>query len=118
MQNDETTQQPATLASMIEALGTRNGVVAATHKALTDAGYKCTVRTIYQTIERNGTNNPTIALALAEAIQAARNTRQQLAARLAALGQQTPPPDAKPPLLPTPLELLIDEATKPPKKTK
>jgi len=85
MQPNENQSVP-TLASMIEALGTRNGVVAATHKALIAAGHQCTVRTIYQTIERNGENNPTIALALANAIQAARTTRQQLAERLAALG--------------------------------
>ena len=45
-------------------------MVASTRKRLLDASHEYTISTIYSTIQRNGRNNPTIAAALLDAIEA------------------------------------------------
>jgi len=81
------TPKPAgSLAALIEALGTRNGVALAAQKALAAEGKEYSIRAIYKTVERNGENNADIALALFNAIDAAKKTRADLAERRAAAG--------------------------------
>jgi len=79
----ENNAQPATLAEMIASLGTRNGIAASARKSLAAAGKEYSLRAIYNTIERNGENNADIALALFDAIAAAKKTRADLAERRA-----------------------------------
>ena len=54
-------------------------------KRLLDAGHEYTTSTIYSTIQRNGRNNPTIAAALLDAIEAEQATRRSIDDRRAQL---------------------------------
>lgn len=74
-----------TLRSLIAHLGKRTNVVAYARKRLLDAGHEYTTSTIYSTIQRNGRNNPTIAAALLDAIEAEQATRRSIDDRRAQL---------------------------------
>ncbi len=81
---DETTTTAPTLADMISALGERNGIAGAAHKALKAAGHTFSLRSVYNCIERNGESNATIAVALFDALDNEKKQRAELAARRAA----------------------------------
>ena len=74
-----------TLRALIANLGKRTNVVADARRRLLEAGHEYTTSTIYSTIQRNGRNNPTIAAALLDAIEAAQATRRSIDDRRAQL---------------------------------
>jgi hypothetical protein len=74
-----------TLRALIANLGKRTNVVADARKRLLDAGHEYTTSAIYSTIQRNGSNNPTIAAALLDAIEAAQAERRSIDDRRAKL---------------------------------
>lgn len=74
-----------TLRTLIANLGKRTNVVADTRKRLLHAGHAYTTSTIYSTIQRNGRNNPTIAAALLDAIEAEQAARRAIDDRRAQL---------------------------------
>ena len=77
--------ESATLRALIANLGKRTNVVADARKRLLEAGHEYTTSTIYSTIQRNGRNNPTIAAALLDAIEAEQVTRRGIDDRRAQL---------------------------------
>ncbi len=86
MEPETNPQEAPTLAQLIAALGPRNGVVVAAHKAIEAAGIKMTLRGVNQVASRNGAGNQTVALALFEALAAAQETQRKIAERRAAVG--------------------------------
>ena len=74
-----------TLRNLISNLGKRTNVVADARKRLLEGGHEYTTSTIYSTIQRNGRNNPTIAAALLDAIEAEQATRRSIDDRRAQL---------------------------------
>lgn len=77
--------ESVTLRTLIANLGKRTNVVADARKRLLGAGYEYTTSTIYSTIQRNGRNNPTIAAALLDAIEAEQAMRRSIDERRAQL---------------------------------
>ncbi|MBJ6107694.1 hypothetical protein JAO73_01630 [Hymenobacter sp. BT523] len=82
---DAQEDKSVTLRALIASLGKRTNVVAAARKRLLDAGHEYTTSAIYSTIQRNGSNNPTIAAALLDAIEAAQAERRSIDDRRAKL---------------------------------
>lgn len=74
-----------TLHELVRSLGKQSNVVAQAHALLLNAGYTYTRTAIYTTIQKNGTNNATIAAAVLDAIEAEKTTRATLEARKSAL---------------------------------
>ena len=74
-----------TLRTLIASLGKRTNVVADARRRLLVAGHEYTTSTIYSTIQRNGRNNPTIAAALLDAIEAEQVIRRSIDDRRAQL---------------------------------
>ena len=77
--------QTPTLHSLVKSLGSKTDIVAAAQKILLERGYEYARSTIYSTIQRNGTNNPTIEAAVLDAVEAEKKQRIELAARRQAL---------------------------------
>lgn len=77
--------ESVTLRALIASLGKRTNVVSDARKRLLDAGHEYTTSAIYSTIQRNGRNNPTIAAALLDAIEAEQATRRSIDDRRAQL---------------------------------
>lgn len=82
---DAQKDESVTLRTLIASLGRRTNVVADARKRLLEAGHEYTISTIYSTIQRNGRNNPTIAAALLDAIEAEQATRRSIDDRRAQL---------------------------------
>ena len=82
---DAHNDKSVTLRALIASLGKRTNVVADARKRLHDAGHEYTTSAIYSTIQRNGSNNPTIAAALLDAIEAAQAERRSIDDRRAKL---------------------------------
>lgn len=74
-----------TLQQLIRSLGDRTNIVAATRQRLAKQGHEYTNSAIYSTIQKNGTNNATIAAALLDAIESQQATNTALEARKLAL---------------------------------
>ena len=82
---DAQNAESVTLRTLIASLGKRTNVVADARRRLLNAGYDYTTSAIYSTIQRNGCNNPTIAAALLDAIEAEQVTRRGINDRRAQL---------------------------------
>ena len=82
---DNKMEQPPTLHELIKALGDRTNVVGDALNRLIAQGHTYTRSAIYTTIQRDGRNNPVIATAVLDAIQAEKETRAAFDARRQAL---------------------------------
>ena len=82
---DNKMEQPPTLHELIKALGDRTNVVGDALRRLIAQGHTYTRSAIYTTIQRDGRNNPIIATAVLDAIQAEKETRAAFDARRQAL---------------------------------
>ena len=78
-------EQPPTLHELIKALGDRTNVVGDALRRLIEQGHTYTRSAIYTTIQRDGRNNPVIATAVLDAIQAEKEARAAFDARRQAL---------------------------------
>ncbi len=78
---------PPTLAVLVKSLGERTNVVDEALRRLKEQGHEYSRSTIYTTIQKNGRNNPTIAAALLDVIEAEKATRQRIADRQQALAE-------------------------------
>ena len=78
-------EKPPTLHELIKALGDRTTVVGDALRRLTEQGHTYTRSAIYTTIQRDGRNNPIIATAVLDAIQAEKEARALFDARRQAL---------------------------------
>ncbi len=79
------TEQPPTLHELIKALGDRTNVVGDALRRLIEQGHTYTRSAVYTTIQRDGRNNPVIATAVLDAIQAEKEARAAFDARRQAL---------------------------------
>ena len=82
---DNKMEQPPTLHELIKALGDRTNVVGDALNRLIAQGHTYTRSAIYTTIQRDGRNNPIIATAVLDAIQAEKEARAAFDARRQAL---------------------------------
>lgn len=82
---DNKMDKPPTLHELIKALGDRTNVVGDALNRLIAQGHTYTRSAIYTTIQRDGRNNPIIATAVLDAIQAEKETRAAFDARRQAL---------------------------------
>ena len=78
-------EQPPTLHELIKALGDRTNVVGDALRRLIEQGHTYTRSAVYTTIQRDGRNNPVIATAVLDAIQAEKEARAAFDARRQAL---------------------------------
>ena len=78
-------EKPPTLHELIKALGDRTNVVGDALNRLIAQGHNYTRSAIYTTIQRDGRNNPIIATAVLDAIQAEKEARAAFDARRQAL---------------------------------
>lgn len=77
--------KPPTLHELIKALGDRTNVVGDALRRLIEQGHTYTRSAIYTTIQRDGRNNPIIATAVLDAIEAEKQARAAFDARRQAL---------------------------------
>ncbi len=82
---DNKMDKPPTLHELIKALGDRTNVVGDALNRLIAQGHTYTRSAIYTTIQRDGRNNPVIATAVLDAIQAEKEARAAFDARRQAL---------------------------------
>ena len=82
---DNKMDKPPTLHELIKALGDRTNVVGDALRRLIEQGHTYTRSAIYTTIQRDGRNNPIIATAVLDAIQAEKEARAAFDARRQAL---------------------------------
>ena len=82
---DNKMEQPPTLHELIKALGDRTNVVGDALRRLIAQGHTYTRSAIYTTIQRDGRNNPIIATAVLDAIEAEKQARAAFDARRQAL---------------------------------
>ena len=82
---DNKMDKPPTLHELIKALGDRTNVVGDALNRLIAQGHTYTRSAIYTTIQRDGRNNPIIATAVLDAIQAEKEARAAFDARRQAL---------------------------------
>ena len=82
---DNKMDKPPTLHELIKALGDRTNVVGDALRRLIEQGQIYTRSAIYTTIQRDGRNNPVIATAVLNAIQAEKEARAAFDARRQAL---------------------------------
>ncbi|WP_152560012.1 hypothetical protein [Hymenobacter sp. IS2118] len=82
---DNKMDKPPTLHELIKALGDRTNVVGDALRRLIEQGHTYTRSAIYTTIQRDGRNNPIIATAVLDAIEAEKQARAAFDARRQAL---------------------------------
>lgn len=82
---DNKMDKPPTLHELIKALGDRTNVVGDALNRLIAQGHTYTRSAIYTTIQRDGRNNPIIATAVLDAIEAEKQARAAFDARRQAL---------------------------------
>ena len=82
---DNKMDKPPTLHELIKALGDRTNVVGDALRRLIAQGHTYTRSAIYTTIQRDGRNNPIIATAVLDAIEAEKQARAAFDARRQAL---------------------------------